>query len=136
MCRVVKEKTVPPASKASVLAQTRKAETYKVEATPMESDRNRLSVAKEIVEILSYYSFYIMVAKTSEVPVSLLKTMKVAALGNAPSKIVPVRDKVPEDPVSAMPIYRDRQDKKLQFEQHQQVAKKDKKIKRTIGKFN
>lgn len=90
-----------------------------------ENDDNRLMVAKEIVKILPHQPFYIMGANTSKVSVEIFKNIKVVALADAPSNIVPVREQVPVDPVSAELIYKGKQNRKRHFGQRQKGTKTD-----------
>lgn len=68
---------IPSKSKAPVLVQTKEAGTYMVEATPMENNRNRLNVAKEVVETLLHQQFSVTKANTPDVLINLDKNMKV-----------------------------------------------------------
>lgn len=86
--RVAKVRTIPPSSKAPVLVQTEELETYMVKATPMESDGSRIVVEKETLKTFPHQSFYVIVADTSKIPISVPKTMRVTKLGRAPSKML------------------------------------------------
>lgn len=126
MCLAAKARTFLPGSKAPVLVRMEEDWTYMVKATPTENDRNKLRVAKEIVRTVSHRQFCIVVANTSKVPVRFSKNMKMTMLGDALSKIAPVQEKIPVDPVNAMPIYKGKLNKERQFYQHQQVTKANK----------
>lgn len=115
-----------PKSEAPVLVHTKEAGTYMVEATPTESSENRLYVAKGLAEALPRRQFYVLVASTSNVPVSILKNMKIATLGADPSKVVPLREEIRVDPVHAVSIYKCKQSKERKFAQYQQVTKPNK----------
>lgn len=47
-------------------------------------------------------------------------------LGDAPSKIVSVQVEPPVEPVNAVSIYKGKQNKERQFDQHQQVTRPEK----------
>lgn len=105
VCRVAKARTVPPFSAAPVLVLMEETGKYMVEARAMENDGNRLSIAKEIVQVFPRRPFHITVANTSKVAVRLSRNMIEATLGDALSKIVPVQEQVLFKPVNAVLIY-------------------------------
>lgn len=126
VCRLANAKQVPSANKAPVQVQTGKAETYSFETASTENDESRLSVVKGIVKTFLFKPFCIMNRNTLEVSVRLPESMKGATLGDARSKIVPVRELILVSPINASPVYQARLNKKRQFHQHRKVTKADK----------
>lgn len=98
-----------------------------VKAMPAKFDKNRPIVAREIVETLPNWPFYIIVGNTSSLPVNIPINMKSARLGKAQSTIVSVQEHLQVYPVRAMPIYnrkKVRSDDLPRFGKWQKMAKK------------
>lgn len=111
--------------KAPVLAQEEEVGTCMFKTTLIGINGNRLNDAKKTFKTLPHPLFYIMVASTSKLSISLSKRMIVATLGAAPSKKLSVGEERPVDAVYAVPICKSKENRHLQFDQHQQVAKTD-----------
>lgn len=67
VCRVGNALTVPRSSGVSDKVESEEAGTYMVEATPIENDGSRQSVAKGILGTLPHQSFHVIFANTSKV---------------------------------------------------------------------
>lgn len=71
------------------------------------------------METPSNRPFYVMVVNTLSASLTLSKNMKAVMLEQVLSIIFPVQEVFQDDSVDAMPIYKEKQNEKRQFAQHQ-----------------
>lgn len=110
-----------------MLVQKEEVEFYMVVVLLMKNDGNWPSVENKRSKTLPHPTFYIMVADTSKVSIRLFKNMKVATLSDALSEIIFEQEQIPVDFVIAVPIYKGKQKRERQSDQHQQLTKSFKK---------